>query len=74
MAKIKWEISRAGYGVQYEVVASTRADAIAIAQAKYLEFTSYEEELIGSTGPDGDMAPFTRSHIPEYTAAKLGRA
>ena len=72
MAKIKWEITRVGYGVQYEVVASTRAGAIAVAEADYLELTSCQDELIGSTNEDGTA--FCRSPVPDYTAKKLCRA
>lgn len=72
MAKIKWQISRLGYGPQCEVVANTRTQAIGIAEAKYLSLTDYQNEFIGSFNDDGTA--FTRSPIPEYTAEKLGRS
>ena len=72
MAKINWEISREGYGVQYEIVASTRSDAILKAGAQYLSDTDYEVELVGSANDDGTL--FVRSPIPEFKAKKLGNS
>ena len=71
MAKINWQISQEDYGPQFEVVANTRADAIAIAEAGFLELTACQAELVGSFNDDG--TPFTRSPVPTFTAKKLYR-
>lgn len=64
MAKLNWEI-HSPYGHQFDVVANTRATAIAIAEAKYLEDMAWEDELVTlETG-------FVRSAIPEYRAIKI---
>ena len=72
MAKLNWEISRPGYGVQFEVVANTRSEALGKAEAQFLLDTAWELEVVGTTDDDGDV--FYRSPIPEYDATKLGRA
>ena len=69
MAKLKWEIYRAGYGHQGDVVANTRLQAVAIAESEWLKATDYENELVGQQDEDGVI--FTRSPIPEFTAKKI---
>lgn len=69
MAKITWEIHRAEYGYQFEVVANTRSQAVAIAEGEWLKATDYENELVGE--PDEDGVIFTRSPIPQFTAKKI---
>ena len=67
MAKLNWEIHQPEYGYQFNVVANTRSDAIAAAQAKYLADTDWQRELVErETG-------FVRSPIPDYVAVKVGR-
>lgn len=72
MAKLVWEISRPGYGVQFNIVASTRSDAVAKAEAQYLRDTAWEDDLVGVADDDGRV--ISRSPIPDYVATKLGRA
>ena len=72
MAKLKWEINRPGYGVQGQVVANTRADAIAAAESQWLRDTAWEEDVVGEKLDDGSV--ISRSPIPTFTANKLGRA
>ena len=69
MAKLTWEIHRAEYGYQGEVVANTRAQALAIAESEWLKATDYENDLVGE--PDDDGVIFTRSPIPHFTAKKI---
>lgn len=69
MAKLTWEISREGYGVQFEVVANTRSNAIANAEARFLFDTAWEDEVVGQVADDGVV--ITRSPIPEFKAKKL---
>ena len=68
MAKITWEIFREGYGAQCEIVANTRSDAIAKAEAQYLADTDFETELVGVLNDDGTV--FARSPVPTFTAKK----
>jgi hypothetical protein len=72
MAKLNWEISRPEYGVQFEITANTRSEAIGKAEAQWLADTSWEDELVGTTDDGGRV--FARSPIPEFVATKLGRA
>lgn len=72
MAKLKWEISRPGYGVQFDVVANTRTEAIGKAEAQYLADTAWELEVVGEPDDDGNV--IRRSPIPDYVAVKIGRA
>ena len=69
MAKITWEISREGYGFQVAVVANTRADAIASAEAQWLQERDWETELVGTLNDDGTV--FARSPVPVFTAKKV---
>lgn len=69
MAKIKWQVSKEGYGVQFEVIKNTRSDAIAYAEALYMQETAFEDELIGSINEDGSL--FERSKVPVFTAKKV---
>lgn len=69
MAKLHWAIINPDYGHQFDVVANTRADAIAQAEAKYLADNAWEDDVVGEIDDDGVI--ITRSPIPAYTAKKL---
>ena len=71
MAKIMWEVSEADQGFEVAVAASTRADAVAAAEAEWLRFRDYEEELVGMLNDDGSV--FTRTPIPKFTAKKVSQ-
>lgn len=51
-----------------EVVANTRATAIAIAEAAWLQDTDWQRECVGMLNDDG--TPFERCPIPEFKARK----
>jgi len=68
MAKIKWEVSSECTS-ECEVIANTRAMAVAIVESEWLKFRDYEAELVGTINEDGSI--FTRSVVPEFTARKL---
>ena len=69
MAKLNWAISNPDYGYQFDVVANTRADAIAKAEAMYLADNNWQREYIGTLDDDG--VAFAFPSIPAYTAKKL---
>lgn len=72
MAKLNWSISRPGYGHQFDVVANTRADAVAAAEIQFRQDMAWFEELVGQIDDEGNV--ITRPLTPDFVATKIGRA
>ena len=69
MAKLNWQISNDGFGPQFEVVANTRADAIAAAEARYL--SERRDDYAYYTERYGDWDVVDSSPIPTFTAKRI---
>lgn len=60
MAKIKWTVIRPEYGPQCTVVAPTRSQALAMAEAYWLDMTR--------------LPGISAEPVPEFVVRKVGRA
>lgn len=67
--KFNWAISDSEYGYQFDLMAATNADAVALAESDWLKATAWQDEVVGEIDDDGNV--ITRSPIPTFTAKRI---